>query len=118
MRASALECLAVATATLVARSIEPRSIYDARLTDEEVEVALTEIPGIGPWTAHGFLIVALDRPDVLLPGDLALRQVAGALEESGHEQQRVRGHEVLQGHRLGLGKEGLEPGRRAFGDPA
>jgi CIC family chloride channel protein len=29
--------LAVAIATLVARSIEPRSIYDARLTDEEVE---------------------------------------------------------------------------------
>jgi chloride channel protein, CIC family len=28
--------LAVGTATLVARSIEPRSIYDARLTDEEV----------------------------------------------------------------------------------
>jgi H+/Cl- antiporter ClcA len=29
--------LVVATATLVARTIEPRSIYDARLTDEEVE---------------------------------------------------------------------------------
>ena len=29
--------LAVCTATLVARTIEPRSIYDARLTDEEVE---------------------------------------------------------------------------------
>jgi chloride channel protein, CIC family len=29
--------LAVGTATLVARAIEPRSIYDARLTDEEVE---------------------------------------------------------------------------------
>jgi len=29
--------LAVAAATLVARTIEPRSIYDARLTDEEVE---------------------------------------------------------------------------------
>jgi CIC family chloride channel protein len=28
--------LACASATLVARSIEPRSIYDARLTDEEV----------------------------------------------------------------------------------
>jgi CIC family chloride channel protein len=28
--------LAVATATLVARTIEPRSIYDARLTDEQV----------------------------------------------------------------------------------
>jgi chloride channel protein, CIC family len=29
--------LAVSTATLIARSIEPRSIYDARLTDEEIE---------------------------------------------------------------------------------
>jgi CIC family chloride channel protein len=29
--------LVVATATLVARTIEPRSIYDARLTDEEFE---------------------------------------------------------------------------------
>ena len=46
----------------------------ARLSDEEIEAALTEIPGIGPWTAHGFLIVALDRPDVLLSGDLALRR--------------------------------------------
>jgi DNA-3-methyladenine glycosylase II len=45
----------------------------ARMTDDEIEAALTEVPGIGPWTAHGFLIVALDRPDVLLSGDLALR---------------------------------------------
>jgi hypothetical protein len=27
-----------------------------------------------PWTAHGFLLVALDRPDVFLPGDIALRR--------------------------------------------
>ena len=46
----------------------------ARMSDEEVEAALTEVPGIGPWTAHGFLIVALDRPDALLSGDLALRR--------------------------------------------
>ena len=46
----------------------------ARMTDEEIEAALTAVPGIGPWTAHGFLIVALDRPDVLLSGDLALRR--------------------------------------------
>ncbi len=32
--------LAVAAATLVARSIEPRSIYDARLTDEEVDARM------------------------------------------------------------------------------
>jgi DNA-3-methyladenine glycosylase II len=46
----------------------------ARMTDEEVEATLTEVPGIGPWTARGFLLVALDRPDVFLSGDLALRR--------------------------------------------
>jgi DNA-3-methyladenine glycosylase II len=46
----------------------------ARMTDEEVEAALTEVPGIGPWSARGFLLVALDRPDVFLTGDIALRR--------------------------------------------
>jgi 3-methyladenine DNA glycosylase/8-oxoguanine DNA glycosylase len=46
----------------------------ARMTDEEIQATLTEVPGIGPWTAHGFLIGGLDRPDVLLSGDLALRR--------------------------------------------
>jgi DNA-3-methyladenine glycosylase II len=46
----------------------------SRMTDEEVEATLTEVPGIGPWTARGFLLVALDRPDVFLSGDLALRR--------------------------------------------
>jgi DNA-3-methyladenine glycosylase II len=46
----------------------------AGMSDDEVEAVLTEVPGIGPWTAHGFLLIALDRPDVSLPGDLALRR--------------------------------------------
>ena len=46
----------------------------SRMTDDDVEAALTEVPGIGPWTAHGFLLVALDRPDVFLSGDIALRR--------------------------------------------
>jgi len=45
----------------------------SRMTDEEIEAALTDVPGIGPWTARGFLLVALERPDVFLSGDLALR---------------------------------------------
>jgi DNA-3-methyladenine glycosylase II len=47
----------------------------AGMTDDEVEAALTEVPGIGPWSAHGFLLVALNRPDVYLSGDIALRRV-------------------------------------------
>ncbi len=44
--------LAVATATLVARTIEPRSIYDARLTDEEVE-ARRKLRELTTSAAHG-----------------------------------------------------------------
>ncbi len=56
----------------------------SRLSDQEVVAALTEVPGIGPWTAHGFLIVALDRPDVLLTGDLALRRAIGRVYGFDH----------------------------------
>ena len=46
----------------------------AGMSDDEVEAELTDVPGVGPWTAHGFLLIALDRPDVFLPGDVALRR--------------------------------------------
>ena len=45
-----------------------------RLPDEEVIARLTEVPGVGRWTAEGFLAIALRRDDVVLPGDLALRK--------------------------------------------
>jgi len=48
---------------------------------------LTVIPGIGPWTVQGALIIALQREDVVLPGDLALRkaiQVAYRLDPRPH----------------------------------
>ncbi|HWC39433.1 MAG TPA: DNA-3-methyladenine glycosylase 2 family protein [Acidimicrobiales bacterium] len=44
------------------------------LPDEQFMAELTAIPGIGPWTAEGVLIIALQREDVVLPGDLALRK--------------------------------------------
>lgn len=56
----------------------------ARMTDDEVEAELTEVPGIGPWSAHGFLLVALDRPDVFLTGDIALRRVIQRLYGFDH----------------------------------
>ena len=56
----------------------------SRMTDEEVEAALTEVPGIGPWSARGFLLVALDRPDVFLTGDIALRRAIQRLYGFDH----------------------------------
>ena len=44
-----------------------------RLTDEDIIERLTEVKGIGRWTAEMFLIFALNRPDVLPVHDLGVR---------------------------------------------
>jgi DNA-3-methyladenine glycosylase II len=43
------------------------------LPDEEVISALTTVKGIGVWTAHMFLMFALQRPNVLPTGDYGIR---------------------------------------------
>jgi DNA-3-methyladenine glycosylase II len=43
------------------------------LSDEEVIEELTQVKGIGVWTAHMFLMFALRRPNVLPVGDLGIR---------------------------------------------
>jgi DNA-3-methyladenine glycosylase II len=48
----------------------------AAMTDEQVIEALTEVKGIGRWTAEMFLIFTLNRPDVLPVDDLGLRKAA------------------------------------------
>ncbi len=45
----------------------------AKLPDEEIIARLTEVKGIGVWTAQMFLIFALGRPDVLPTADLGIR---------------------------------------------
>jgi DNA-3-methyladenine glycosylase II len=77
LRASGLSARKSETLRALAERFVDGRFSDAafsRLTDDDVVAALTEVPGIGTWTAHGFLLVALDRPDVFLPGDLALRR--------------------------------------------
>jgi 3-methyladenine DNA glycosylase/8-oxoguanine DNA glycosylase len=43
------------------------------LPDEQVIEQLTQIKGIGVWTAHMFLMFALRRPDVLPTGDYGIQ---------------------------------------------
>ena len=44
----------------------------ARLPDEEAHARLTQIKGVGPWTANIYLLMALRRPDIWPDGDIAL----------------------------------------------
>ena len=43
------------------------------LSDDEVIKHLTQVKGIGVWTAHMFLIFSLRRPDVLPTGDYGVQ---------------------------------------------
>jgi DNA-3-methyladenine glycosylase II len=46
----------------------------SRMSDDEVIAMLTQVKGIGVWTAHMFLIFSLGRLDVLPVGDLGIRR--------------------------------------------
>ena len=61
------------------------------LPDDELMEVLTAIPGIGPRTVQGALIIALQREDVVLPGDLALRKAVQSAYQLDHlpAQQEV-----------------------------
>ena len=56
----------------------------SKMTDDEIIEHLTQVKGIGRWTAEMFLIFSLGRLDVLPTGDLGLRkgiQMAFSLSE-------------------------------------
>jgi DNA-3-methyladenine glycosylase II len=45
----------------------------AEMTDEEVIKHLTQVKGVGVWTAHMFLMFTLRRPNVLPTGDFGIQ---------------------------------------------
>ncbi len=63
---------AVAAGTLTRGVLEP--LDDAAVIDR-----LTQIRGVGPWTAKMQLIFALGRPDVFAVEDLAVRRALAAV---------------------------------------
>jgi DNA-3-methyladenine glycosylase II len=77
LRSSGMSTRKAATLREIAQRFVDGRLSDEALSamaDEDVIATLIGIPGIGPWTARGFLLVALDRPDVFLTGDVALRR--------------------------------------------
>jgi 3-methyladenine DNA glycosylase/8-oxoguanine DNA glycosylase len=56
--------------------VPPRSRLEA-LSDEEIIARLTEVRGVGVWTAQMFLMFRLGRPDVLPIEDYGIRKAFG-----------------------------------------
>lgn len=70
----------------IARAFADGDLSTAQLrevADDEVRDRLTEIRGVGPWTADMFLIFVLAREDVFPVGDLGIRK--GMAELYGYD---------------------------------
>jgi DNA-3-methyladenine glycosylase II len=50
-----------------------------RASDEDAQRQLIACHGVGPWTASIYLLMALRRPDIWPPGDLALQKALSRL---------------------------------------
>jgi DNA-3-methyladenine glycosylase II len=50
-----------------------------KLSNEEIVAELTDVKGIGEWTAHMFLMFCMGRLDILATGDLGIRNGVRAL---------------------------------------
>ncbi|OYR78681.1 3-methyladenine DNA glycosylase [Halorubrum sp. E3] len=74
------------------RDLTREGLADA--SDEEVVAALTEIHGVGEWTARMYLIFALGREDVLPLGDLAVRKGIEQAYNDGAELSRAEMREI------------------------
>ena len=55
-----------------------------KLSDDEVRDQVTASKGIGRWTADMFLLINLERPDVLPIGDLGIRTAIQRLYRLDH----------------------------------
>ena len=64
--------LAALAAQLERKSIDLEAI--AMLPDDDASTALDALRGVGPWTAHCYLLFALGRADVFPAADLALME--------------------------------------------
>ncbi|MDF9746395.1 DNA-3-methyladenine glycosylase family protein [Natrinema salsiterrestre] len=68
----------------------------ASSSDDEVVDLLTDIKGIGAWTARMYLMFVLERPDVLPLGDLAVRRGIERLYADGDELTRAEMREIAE----------------------
>ena len=71
----------------------------AGVSDGDAVAALTEIRGVGEWTARMYLIFALGREDVLPLGDLAVRKGIQQVYNDGEELGRAEMREIAESWR-------------------
>lgn len=73
--------------------------FISKLSDEEAHASLTQIKGVGPWTANIYLLMALRRPDIWPDGDIALASAVMKLRKLAHRPSFVELAKVAESWR-------------------
>ena len=100
LRASGLSTRKVEYILDLAGHFKHRVVRPARwadMDDEQVIAELTDIRGIGRWTAEMFLMFNLQRPNVLPLDDIGLLRAISLHYYSGERVSRYEAREVAQG---------------------
>jgi DNA-3-methyladenine glycosylase II len=87
LRAAGLSRQKIASVRSIAAAFSDGTLSNRRLRsmqDEAVVAAVTQVRGVGEWTAHMLLMFSLSRPDVLPVGDYGVRK--GAMTLYGLDQ--------------------------------
>lgn len=83
LRAAGLSRQKIASLRSIAAAFAPGGELSsrrlARMDDDAVVAAVTQVRGVGEWTAHMLLMFSLARPDVLPVGDYGVRKAAMTL---------------------------------------
>jgi len=103
MRAAGLSAVKTATLRRLAEAIGSGDLDLDALSDAPetaIHERLTEIKGIGPWTADIYVLFCLGRPDAWSPGDLALQHAVR--EALGLDERRKLSNQRSETPRQGV----------------
>ncbi|MCA9327962.1 DNA-3-methyladenine glycosylase 2 family protein [Candidatus Saccharibacteria bacterium] len=78
--------------------VQDSAVFDHldSLSDDEVIAELTQVKGIGVWTAQMFLMFTLGRPDVFAPDDLGLLNALVKLYDLPERPKRADAIELAE----------------------
>lgn len=118
LRACGMSARKAETLRHVARAIESGELTEeklARMSSHDASRRLTELPGIGPWSAALVLLRGMGRLEVLPPGDVGAARGLGELLRLASERSLTRAIERFGEHRgylyfCSLGSSLLERG--------
>lgn len=83
---------------LAGHFVQDSAVFDHldSLSDDEVVAELTQVKGIGVWTAQMFLMFTLGRPDVFAPDDLGLQNALAKLYDLPERPKRAEAMELAE----------------------